>query len=119
MNYTKILNKIIPIIGIVVFISLSSSNLYSQCGMMKGHGNHSSHEMKSSDVGDTSIIRKGIINVYEIDFNMDGFVYQDPMHWNVISDKTGNCPFCGMELIKTKNEAAIKNLKEHDFKIKE
>ena len=114
--------SIIPFIaGIAVVFALSTTNLYSQCGMMKGHGNHSEHSghsMQSDSSSDTTIIRKGKIDVYDIDFNMDGYVYQDQMDWNVISDKPGECPICGMELKKVKNKDAIKNLKEHDFEVK-
>ena len=120
----KNINRILPlIISISIIIALSTPNLYSQCCSMKGHGGHSGghseHSMQTDNAGDTTLIRKGIIDVYEIDLNMDGFVYQDQMDWNVISDKPGKCPICGMELIKTKNEQVIKNLKEHNFKVKQ
>ncbi len=65
-----------------------------------------------------SIIRKGIIDVKAIDKNKDGFVYQDPMDWNVISDEPGKCPLCKMKLEKVTIETAIKNLKKHNFKVK-
>jgi len=66
----------------------------------------------------SNIVREGTIDVSEIDMNKDGFVYQDPMDWNVISDKPGKCPLCGMKLVKVKNEVAKKNLIDHNFKVK-
>jgi hypothetical protein len=112
----KIVSSIV--FGIVLIIVLSSSNLNAQCSMMKSHGSHSGHEMKSEDSGDTTLIRKGIIDVDSLDINLDGYVYQDQMDWNVISDKAGTCPVCGMELKKVKNSEAKKNLKDHSFEVK-
>ncbi|MBM2814772.1 MAG: hypothetical protein HW421_1534 [Ignavibacteria bacterium] len=119
---------IIPLIaGIIIIFALSISSLNSQCCSMKGHGNHSGHSgssdhsdhsLKDAKEGDTTLIKKGKIDVYAIDTNKDGYVYQDQMHWNVISDKPGNCPICSMELEKVKNLAAIKNLKENDIDVK-
>ena len=107
-------------VAIAIFFAFSTSNLYSQCCSMKSHSSHSGNTMKSSEgSNDTTLIRKGKIDVYDIDFDKDGFVYQDPMHWNVISDKPGTCTICGMELEKVKNKEAILNLKEHDFEVKE
>ncbi len=71
-----------------------------------------------SDNQTENIIRKGIIDVEAIDKNGDGKVYQDPMDWNVISDKEGRCPVCGMYLKEVTIEEAKKNLKEHGFEYK-
>ena len=109
------------IIGTIIFIALSTSNLNAQCSMMKGHGNHSGHSdhgKQNTDGGDTTLIRKGVIDVDELDFDIDGYVYQDQMHWNVISDKPADCPLCGMKLEKVKIKDAIRNLKENDFEVK-
>lgn len=129
MKRINLKHGIIPILaGIAIIFALSTSYTYSQCGMMKGHGGHSGHgshsghsehNMQSDSSSDTTVIRHGKIDVYDIDFNMDGYVFQDPMDWNVISDKPGECPICGMELKKVKNKEAIKNLKDHDFEVKE
>jgi len=64
----------------------------------------------------SEIIRKGIIDVKAIDKNGDGILYQDIMDWNVISDKPGKCPLCGMELREMTIEQVKKNLTEHGFK---
>ncbi|MBS4012411.1 MAG: hypothetical protein KGZ97_01455 [Bacteroidetes bacterium] len=119
INFKK---SIFPIIiGTFIFTALSTSNLIAQCSMMKGHGNHSGHSehgKQSTDGGDTTLIRKGAIDVDELDFDIDGYVYQDQMHWNVISDKPAECPLCGMKLEKVKIKDAIRNLKENDFQVK-
>jgi multidrug efflux pump subunit AcrA (membrane-fusion protein) len=65
-----------------------------------------------------SIIRKGIIDVEEIDKNNDGKVFQDPMDWNVISDEDGRCPLCNMFLKELTIEEAKKNLEENGFEYK-
>lgn len=33
---------------------------------------------------------------------MDGYVYQNQMHWNVISDEPAKCPICEMQLKRSK-----------------
>lgn len=67
---------------------------------------------------DDSIVRKGTINVESIDSNKDGKVYQDPMDWNVISDKPGKCPLCKMNLEEVSIKQAKENLKKNGFKVK-
>ncbi len=65
-----------------------------------------------------SIVRKSIIDLISIDKNKDGKVFQDPMDWNVISDKEGRCPVCGMFLKEVTIEDAKKNLKDNGFENK-
>ncbi len=50
--------------------------------------------------------------------NKDGKVYQDMMDWNVISDKPGDCPLCGMKLKEVTLAQAKKNLEKNGFKTK-
>ena len=95
------------------------------CGMKlkkvtikKAEKNLISHNFKIKKEKATSIIRKGLIDLKSIDSNKDGFVYQDMMDWNVISDQPGNCPVCGMKLKKVTIKEAEKNLKSHNFKVK-
>ncbi len=68
---------------------------------------------------DSSIIRKGIIDLKKIDKNKDGKVFQDQMDWNVISDKAGNCPLCKMPLSEGTLDRAKQNLKDAGLKVKE
>ncbi len=82
-------------------------------GMMNGN-----NKMGSGNNMSSGMIHKGIIDVNSIDKNKDGKVYQDMMDWNVISDKPGKCPNCGMTLQEVSVEKAKKNLKKHGYKTK-
>lgn len=72
---------------------------------------------KSASAGN-SIVRSGIIDLAAIDANKDGKVYQDFMDWNVISDKPGVCPLCGMTLKQVSLDEAKNNLIKNGFKVK-
>lgn len=78
------------------------------------------HNIKEVEIAvmDSSIIRKGTIDLKEIDKNKDGKVFQDQMDWNVISDKGGNCPLCKMPLVEVSLEDARKNLVASGYKAK-
>ncbi len=65
-----------------------------------------------------SIVREGIIDLMKIDKNKDGKVYQDLMDWNVISDKSGSCPLCKMELSEVTIAQAKENLIKHGYKVR-
>lgn len=65
-----------------------------------------------------SIVREGIIDIEAIDANGNGKVFQDPMDWNVISDKDGRCPVCGMFLKEVTIDEAKKNLTDNGFEYK-
>ncbi|MBX3045216.1 MAG: efflux RND transporter periplasmic adaptor subunit [Candidatus Kapabacteria bacterium] len=79
---------------------------------------HNNKIKQSSNEDNSKIIRKGKIDVYEIDINKDGKVFQDPMHWNVISDEAGKCPLCKMTLEEVTLESAKSNLMKNGFKVK-
>ncbi len=89
-------------------------------GMMNHNGMmmNNNSTMKKNKGTMNSIVRMGIIDVKSIDKNKDGKVYQDMMDWNVISDKPGKCPNCGMTLKEVTVTKAIHNLKKHGFKVK-
>ena len=78
------------------------------------------HNMKTDSTKkmQSSIIRKGVIDVKAIDKNKDGKVFQDLMDYNVISDKPGKCPLCGMDLTEVTIEQAKDYLIKAGFKIK-
>jgi Cu(I)/Ag(I) efflux system membrane fusion protein len=61
---------------------------------------------------------KGVIDVKSVDDNKDGKIYQCPMDFNVLSDKPGVDPKCGMKLQEVTLKQAADNLKEHGFKVK-
>jgi len=79
--------------------------------MKEKQGNASEENKKQT----SELIRKGVIDVKAIDKNGDGMLYEDVMHWNVISDKPGVGPICGMKLRKMTIEQVKKNLTEHKF----
>lgn len=79
---------------------------------------HTHKNMKSSKQDNSSIIHEGEIDLNEIDKNKDGKVYQDQMCWNVISDKPGECPKCGMTLKEVSLEKAKENLQKNNYKVK-
>ncbi|GET25831.1 efflux RND transporter periplasmic adaptor subunit [Prolixibacter sp. NT017] len=83
---------------------------------MKGMKMDKDSTKATSEVKDTTIIRKGVINVEAIDKNHDGKLYEDVMDWNVISDKPGTCPICGMKLREMTIQQVKDNLKAHGFK---
>ncbi len=74
--------------------------------------------MNMSGSHSTPVAYKGVINVKVIDDNMNGKVYQCPMDFNVLSDKPGVDPKCGMNLKEVTIQQAEKNLTEHGFKVK-
>jgi hypothetical protein len=91
---------------------------------MKMDHNHMDHDkMKDSEhkkmmQEDESIVREGVIDLAAIDEDGDGKVYQDQMCWNVISDKAGDCPQCGMKLKEVSIEEAKINLEKNDYEVK-
>ncbi len=114
------------------FLIDSESNLNASLDMFSaakkdstaGEGNMKDMKMdnnsmkNTSGAEDTSIIRKGVINVDSIDKNHDGKLYEDVMDWNVISDKPGTCPICGMKLREMTIQQVKDNLKAHGFEYK-
>jgi hypothetical protein len=83
--------------------------------------NDSTHTMKMDSVKNVSnsIVREGVIDLKAIDKNKDGKVYQDMMDYNVISDKPGKCPLCGMTLKEVSIKKAEETLLKSGFKVKE
>lgn len=86
-------------------------------GNMKSSGNNQSDEANNNK-NKNDIVRIEPIDVKSIDINKDGKVFEDAMDWNVISDKPGKCPLCGMTLREVSVEQAEYNLKANGFKIK-
>ncbi|MCL5027401.1 MAG: hypothetical protein M1480_00105 [Bacteroidetes bacterium] len=107
-------------VGLLTIAVLLNSCMMMGMGTMGGMGGGMNHgNNQSNSMSDTAIVRKGVIDVNSIDLNKDGYVYQCTMDWNVISDENGKCPLCRMTLKKVANEEAVKNLKEHNFEVKE
>ena len=83
--------------------------------------NDSTHTMKidSAKNAADSIVREGVIDLKSIDVNKDGKVYRDVMDYNVISDKPGKCPLCGMTLKEVSIKKAKETLLKNGIKVKE
>lgn len=58
-------------------------------------------------------MREHSVDVASRDENGDGFIYQCPMHPQVISDEGDNYPLCQMKLEEYSVAVARKNLTEH------
>lgn len=97
---------------------MKKMNMHGKMGNKNMDMNNMDMPMRGMHKGENSLVRKGVINLSTIDKNGDGFVYQDMMDWNVISDSPGECPLCGMNLKKVSLEEARKNLTKHGFKVK-
>lgn len=71
------------------------------------------NEQTKSETGSNnlSVVRDSTVNVFTLDYNKDGIVFQCPMkeHFNVVSDKPGICPLCKMDLEETNVNEAAKN----------
>ena len=81
-------------------------------------GMDSSMKMGKKENHSSPVAYKGVINLKSIDDNKDGKVYQCPMDFNVLSDKPGVDPKCGMKLKEVTLKQAKNNLTKHGFKVK-
>lgn len=109
------------------FLIDSESNLNASLSMFSGAKKDSTQaktDMKNMDkkpdkkVKESELVRKGVIDVQALDKNHDGKLYEDIMDWNVISDKPGTCPLCGMKLREMTIQQVKDNLKAHGFQYK-
>lgn len=111
------------------FLIDSESNLNASLSMFSGAKKDTTQtktEMKNmktdkkpeKKVKESELVRKGVIDVEALDKNKDGKLYEDVMDWNVISDKPGICPLCGMKLREMTIQQVKDNLKAHGYKFK-
>ena len=99
--------------------------LFVACGGSNGdmethtHGEDAAASMQQSDSMKSldEWIRSEPVDVNAVDANQDGFVYQDPMDWNVIADEEGKCPKCNMFLVKVTIGEAVKNLQDNGYAV--
>jgi len=127
-NISKIIFLSTVIFITAVSLSLAQDSVKASThkikNMIKMDNMKMSKDMKGMDMNsakakvDSSVIRKGVIDLKSIDKNKDGYVYQDVMDYNVISDKPGKCPICGMTLKKVSLAKAKDNLVKAGFKVK-
>lgn len=119
------LNKAaIKLIGFFVTVLLLTVATYGQektDTTKMNHMKHNSMKMNHSMLDSTkqnSIVREEPIDLKAIDENGDGKVFQDMMDWNVIADKAGECPLCGMKLKEVSLNEAKVNLISNGFEVK-
>lgn len=93
------------------------ATLLTGCGNDHRHNDQNAMGKQEEKI-DSSIIQTGVIDLEMIDENNDGMVFQDPMDWNVISDKAGKCPLCKMTLEEVAIKEAKENLLKNGFKVK-
>jgi hypothetical protein len=108
------------ILSLFSFLFLCSIDSFAQNSKTQMTAKHE-HQMTNPKMtnDDLKIVRKGTIDLKAIDRNKDGKVFQDPMDWNVISDKPGKCPLCKMTLEEVTLDQAKNNLIKNGFKVKE
>ena len=96
-----------------------SSSRHNMHGMNMSKDS-SKHKMNNAMISSkkSPLIREAVIDLNAIDKNKDGKVYEDMMDYNVISDKPGKCPLCGMTLKEVSIKKAKQNLKASGFKVK-
>jgi hypothetical protein len=100
--------------------------VFAACGESNGdmethsHGEDAAVSMQQSDSMKSleEWIRSEPVDVNAVDTNGDGYVYQDPMDWNVIADEEGKCPKCNMFLVKVTIDEAVKNLQDNGYTVK-
>jgi PBP1b-binding outer membrane lipoprotein LpoB len=107
---TKMLIKYALQFSVVIFIAL----FFGLTGCSKDSGakapDNQAQQAGKKDTTDMSVIRDNDVNVASLDQDKDGYLYQCEMDYDVISDKAGTCPKCGMTLKKVSVAAAKKNL---------
>ena len=111
---------LISIIFALTLISVACSGENRNEDMSKEtetHKNHD-HQMKASEEIEHELVREGSIDVESLDTNNDESLYECPMDWNVLSDNSGDCPVCGMDL-KEYSIAEVKaNLDKYGYTYK-
>jgi len=117
------INLIKTMLVMFFFLGIALTSAYAGNFAQKDSTNQKLMKMdKSMDMSKTMKMdsKKAVkvINLKAIDKNKDGKVYQCPMDFDVLSDKPGKDPKCGMELTEVTIEQAKKNLTDHGFKVK-
>jgi membrane fusion protein, copper/silver efflux system len=96
--------------------TMKDSSMHSMEMINHSKMTDSTHHMMTKEKD--SIVREGVIDLKLIDKNKDGKVFQDMMDYNVISDKAGKCPLCGMTLKEVSLNKAKEALIKSGHKVK-
>lgn len=104
-----LLIKVSAILFLLMLLSCSEQKV-------EDHSNHDHGDMDKDHLSE--LVREGIIDVESIDKNNDGKIYECPMDWNVLSDKAGSCPTCGMDLKEYSLDEVKANLIKYGYEFK-
>ena len=99
------------------FLIFACSNNHEEMSHDNEHQGHE-HEMKAAETVDSELVREGVIDVESIDENSDGNLYECPMDWNILSDNSGECPVCGMDLKEFSINDVKNNLDKYGYEYK-
>jgi len=106
-----------PSVEKITHQSADTVSMKNKSEMKMDHGMKKAGTTRSASHA-SKLIRTGVIDVESLDKNHDGKLYEDVMDFNVISDKPGTCPLCGMKLHEMTIQQVKENLKKHGFKYK-
>jgi hypothetical protein len=101
----------------VSFLIFACSNDHNEMSHDSEHQNHE-HEIKAAETVESELVREGVIDVESLDNDGDGNLFECPMDWNVISDKSGECPVCGMDLKEFTILEVKNNLDKYGYEYK-
>jgi major membrane immunogen (membrane-anchored lipoprotein) len=103
LKYCIRFSKVLFIAALIQLTGCSKENSSSKTP------ENQSQQTEKNESKDLSIIRDKNVNIDSLDQDKDGNLYQCEMDYNVISDKPGTCPKCGMKLVKVSTAEAKKN----------
>jgi hypothetical protein len=109
MKSKKLLKYCILFSAIFVLTIFTVIGCSKENSSAKATDNQAQQTAEKKDGSSLSIIRDSTVNVLSLDADKDGYLYQCEMDYNVISDKPGTCPKCGMTLKKVTVTEAKKN----------
>ena len=122
---TKVISKVVftfltigLLFGGLAFAQQKSDSSNSQKTMQMQNHKMMNMTHKKMSRKKNNIVREGVIDLQKIDKNKDGKVFQDMMDYNVISDKAGKCPLCGMKLKEVSLKKAKETLLKSGYKVK-
>lgn len=102
------------IFALFLFLSLVFTTY--ACSAVQSDSTNAKEKIKVNH--SSPVAYKGVIDLKSIDENKDSKVYQCPMDFNVLSDKPGVDPKCGMKLKEVTLKQAKSNLIKSGFKVK-
>jgi hypothetical protein len=99
---------------LITFLAMIAISVFlAACGSDDKPAQQEKEDLPALDIW----VREEPVDVNMIDIDADGYVYQDPMDWNVIADEEGKCSECGMFLKRVSVAEADKNLRDNGFKV--